>query len=274
MTNQEKLNRLLDELANEYLKFNAKQQQLAITEIDRVRLEISDLLADFSGNDGIIKRQRLNRLLRELDTIEKAVRKNGMDALDKTITDATEFTTERIKSAMEETLGKAAIAGIAFDRVNQNVFRYVVNREEKDGLILSDRVWRFAGDQRDELSKVLRSAILRGESVNQMIADVRQVYENDTWKIKRLVVTEGNMAYRTATVYSARQSNLVEAVQIFRGKANRPEHRCTQLEKLNRYGMGPGIYKLSDPEVFNPHPNCTSHLNYVLTEKAVRDDAE
>ncbi len=71
MTNQERLNRLLDELANEYLKFNAKQQQLAIREIDRVRLEISDLLSDFSGNDGIIKKQRLNRLLRELDTIEK-----------------------------------------------------------------------------------------------------------------------------------------------------------------------------------------------------------
>ncbi|OMI09315.1 hypothetical protein BVL54_17600 [Bacillus paralicheniformis] len=131
MTNQERLNRLLDELANEYLKFNAKQQQLAIKEIGRVRLEISDLLSDFSGNDGIIKRQRLNRLLRELDTIEKAVRKNGMDALDKTIIDAAEFTTERIKSAMEETLGKTAVAGIAFDRVNQTFFDTLLIAKKK-----------------------------------------------------------------------------------------------------------------------------------------------
>ena len=68
----------------------------------------------------------------------------------------------------------------------------------------SDRVWRLAGDERDKIASVLRTDILRGESVGTMIRNVRRVHDNDTWKIERLVVTEGNTAYRAAADFNAK----------------------------------------------------------------------
>lgn len=260
MTNQEKLDKLLESLSDKYIKLNAKQQRFAIAEINRVRAELVEKLAEYANDDGIIKRQRLNALLRELETIEKAVRKNGMNALESIIKESA--------SALTDGIAASIIAdGISFDKVNANVFRYVVNRFGEDGLVLSDRVWQLAGDQREELSKTIRSGVIRGEAVTTMIAAVRKVYENETWKIKRLVVTEGNTAFRTAAAYSAQQSKAVKAVQVHRGKADRPNHRCTILEKADSYGMGPGIYPATASEIYNPHPNCTGFLTYVLDER-------
>ncbi|PWG67935.1 hypothetical protein DEM28_25895, partial [Enterobacter mori] len=73
MSNETKVGQILDKLAKGYQKLNAEQQAYAIKEINWVRLEISDMLAEFSDGDGIIKRQRLNRLLRELEAIERSV---------------------------------------------------------------------------------------------------------------------------------------------------------------------------------------------------------
>lgn len=260
MTEQEKLDKLLEGLSDKYQKLNAKQQQYAVKEIERVRSEINDLLADYADSEGIIKRTRLNSLLRELESIEKAVHTNGMEALESIIKEAAEAFTAGIATTI-------VADGIAFDKVNANVFRYVVNRFGEDGLALSDRVWQLAGDQREQISKVLRSGIIRGESVNTLIAAVRQVFANETWKIKRLVVTEGNTAYRVAAAYSAQQSEVVKAMRVHHGKADRPEHRCTQLERADSYGMGRGIYPVTASEIYMMHPNCTGFLTYVLDER-------
>ncbi|MED4828140.1 hypothetical protein [Bacillus atrophaeus] len=267
MSNQAELDRQLAKIATDYRKLNVSQQEYAIKEIGRVRLEVVDLLSEYSGSDGKIKKQRLNKLLRELDAIEKMIRNNGMDALEKVIGDTASNTTGVIKSAFTETAGVAAISGVAFDKINKNVLRYVVNRFGDDDLVLSDRVWRLAGDQRDELSKVIRTGIITGQSVNKISANVRKVYENEAWKVRRLVVTEGNTAHRVAAAYTGQQSRVVKAMRVHRGKANRPDHRCTQLELLDRYGMGAGLYKPDDPEIYMMHINCTGYLSYELYDK-------
>ncbi|NRG30701.1 hypothetical protein [Niallia circulans] len=225
-----------------------------------MRAELVEKLAEYANDDGIIKRQRLNALLRELETIEKAVRTNGMNALESIIKESS--------SALTEGIAASIIAnGLAFDKINANVFRYTVNRIGEDGLVLSDRVWQFAGDQREELSKAIRSGVIKGESVTTIIAAVRKVYANETWKIKRLVATEGNTAFRTAAAYSAQQSKVVKAMRVHHGKADRPNHRCTILEKADSYGMGPGIYPATASEIYMMHPNCTGFLTYVLDER-------
>lgn len=267
MTNQERLNEILANLATDYRKLNAKQQEFAIKEIGRVRMELTDLLAEYATDDGIIKRQRLNSLLRDLESIERQVRKTGELAFDKIIGETASFTTQGVAAGMAEVLGSAAIAGIAFDRIDERTLRYVVRRFGDNGLVLSDRIWKLAGDQRDALGKVLRTGIISGQSVTSMIADVRKVYDNETWKIRRLVVTEGATAQRVSEAYFAQESNVVKALKIHRGRANRPEHRCTQLEQIDRYGMGAGIYLPTDSEIYNPHVNCTSWFEYVLKDK-------
>ncbi|MBW3113493.1 hypothetical protein KYJ26_16690 [Bacillus sp. MCCB 382] len=266
MTNQERLDRILANLATDYRKLNAKQQEFAIKEIGRVRLELNDLLAEYATDEGIIKRQRLNSLLRDLESIERSVRQTGMVAMEQVVRESSEFATQGAAAGLSQAVGSAAIAGVAFDRIDERTLRYVINRFGDDGLVLSDRVWNLAGDQRDALNKVLRSGIIKGENVTSMIAAVRRVYDNETWKIRRLVVTEGATAQRVGEAYFAQESPVVKAIKIHRGRANRPEHRCTQLELMDKYGLGQGVFKADDPEVFNPHVNCTSWFTYVLKD--------
>ena len=47
------------------------------------------------------------------------------------------------------------------EQINRQVVNYVARRFESDGLVLSDRVWRLAGDERDKIASVLRTDILR-----------------------------------------------------------------------------------------------------------------
>jgi hypothetical protein len=268
MTQQERLDELMRKIADDYQRFNERQQEFAIREIGRIRLEIVELLAEYDGGDGTIKRQRLNRLLRDLEQIEKRVRENGMDALETVIRESAEWTTTAVTGALGEVVGASAVVGIALDKINEQTFRYVVNRFSEDGLVLSDRVWQLAGDQRDELSRVLRSGIIRGESVNTMVRKVREVYENETWKIRRLVVTEGNVANRAATGYNAQASDVVKALKITDrgGHKNHANHRCHILANQNRYGLGVGVYPKDNTEIWSPHPNCRAIVTYVLDE--------
>jgi hypothetical protein len=267
MTNQEKLDAALEKLAGDYQKLSVKQIDFAIKEIARVRGDISDMLSEYANKDGIIKRERLARLLRELDEVEALVRGYGTTAMDAIIKETSAFATTGANAAILGAVGTGALVSASMERLNRDVFEYVAKRFGEDGLILSDRVWRLSGDMRDELSKVLRADILRGESVSTMIANIRRVHENETWKIKRLVVTEGNTAYRAATAMNASRSDVVEAMRVHRGKANRPNHRCTILEQTDRYGMGPGLFKPSDSDIYMMHANCTGYLTYELNEK-------
>ncbi|MDQ0270727.1 hypothetical protein [Cytobacillus purgationiresistens] len=270
MSKQAELDELLRKLSLDYGKLNDKQVTFAIKEIGRIRGDISDLLADFATADGTIKRQRLSRLLRELNDIEDLMRKYGTSSIEGIVLESAGFATAGINGAVKTAVGAGAIAGATLERINRNVFDYVMRRYGEDGLVLSDRVWRLSGDMRDELSKVLRADIIRGESVSTMIANIRRVHENETWKIRRLVVTEGNTAYRVGSAHSAKRSDVVQWVKItdngHRHKGH-STHRCYQLAREDRYGQGAGIYDPMDSEIYSPHPGCSSYITYVLDER-------
>jgi hypothetical protein len=266
MNNQDRLDSIFEKLTKDFGKLNAKQQEFAFKEIARVRGDLSDLLADYSDKDGIIKRQRISRLLRELDEVEALIREYSTTAMDTIIKESSRFATTGVNAGLA-TIGVNVAVQAQMERLNRDIFEYVAKRFGEDGLVLSDRIWRISGDMRDELSKVLRADILRGESVSTMIANIRRVHENETWKIRRLVVTEGNTAYRATTAMNASRSDVVTALRVHRGKANRPNHRCTVLELADRHGMGTGLYLPSDSDIYNMHVNCTGYLSYELNEK-------
>lgn len=261
---QAELDAIFKRISTEYNALNDKQQAFAIREIGRVRGELSDLLGEYAGPDGIIKRQRTSRLMRDLDEIETSLRTHGVLALDEIITGTSAWTVGKINTAVG-----AGISVAAFDRINTDVLRYVSKRFGDDGLILSDRVWDLSGDIRDEMSSVIRSSIIRGEGVSQMIPKIRAVQDNETWKIRRLAQTEGSTAYRTATAFNAEASEITKWVQLNDrpGHKNHDKHRCYELANEDRYGQGAGIYKPSDSEIYCPHPNCRAYITYALDER-------
>lgn len=270
-TKQEQLNAILEKTASKYDGVNDNQKDYAVKEIERTRLDLMDLLTAYANADDKINVTRINSLLADLANIEKLVYDTGMNVMQNVIQQSAELGISGSTLALGTAVGAVATAEISeevFNRLSAEAVRYVVQRFEGDGLVLSDRIWQLSRQQRAELESVIRSGIIRGESVSTLVAKVRKVYANETWKIKRLVITEGNIAYRTGSAYVAQQSKFVKGIRIHRGVADRPEHRCSQLEKIDRYGLGKGVFIPTDHEVLHPHVNCTSFVTYELVEGA------
>lgn len=266
-----RFDRLLERIADEYGELNERQQRMAIREFGRFRGEVSDLLADYSNDNDVVERRRINRLLRELNDVETHTRDYGDDAMNRVIDESAEFTTRRINVGAADVLGAALVAASLRPRVNRAAADYVKRRRPADGLVLSDRVWRLSGDMRDEISKVLRAGIIRGDSVSRMIRDVRAVHDNETWKIRRLVVTEGNTSYRRTVAENARQSDVVQALRLHPGV--KMSEGCVSLAEEDRHGLGEGIFLPDDVDIYSPHPHCTSYITYVLADGSDGEEA-
>lgn len=259
-TTQAELDAIFRRMERDYGALSKRQQAYAIREIGRIRGELADMLAEFADDDGVIKRRRTAMVLRELDQIEASLRQYGTIALENIIEQTSEWTTGKVTRALGVKLSKAA-----FDRVNEHVIKYVVKRFGNDGLVLSDRIWGLSGEIRDELSKVIRRGLIRGDGINAMIPQIRRVYENETWKIRRLARNESVTAHRAAISYNAQESGIVEWVKFHHGDKRTPE--CVKLANENRYGKGRGIFKPTDTDIWMPHVNCTGYTTYVLDER-------
>ena len=260
LTTQAELDAIFKRMEKEYGELSKKQQAYAIREIGRVRGELADMLAEYADDDGVIKRRRAAMVLRELDEIERSLRNHGTIALENIIEESSEWTINRVSKAVGISLNKST-----FDRVNEHVIKYVIRRFGEDGLVLSDRIWGLSGEIRDELSTVIRTGIIRGDGINAMIPRIRQVYNNETWKIRRLARNESVTAHRAAISYNAQESDIIEWVQFHPGDKRSPA--CIALANEDRYGKGKGVFKPTDTEIWMPHVNCTGYTTYILDER-------
>ena len=205
--------------------------------------------------------------MNELDKIEIMIQENTLGATETALQRGVDRAMKDIENAYKG--AGVPTVGLDFDTINADTMKYITQRFGEDGLVLSDRIWRFAGRQREALEGAIRAGILQGKALNEMRRDIERIYSTNRYNVDRLIKTEMNTAYRVAFSYSAQRSRVVEYVQIIRGEANQPKHRCTQLSKMDKYGKGNGVFKTTDTEIYNPHPNCTSYLLYVLDEDAV-----
>lgn len=267
--NQTELDEIFKKMSANYGKLNDKQVTFAIKEVGRVRGDIAELLSEFAESDGTVKRQRLGRLLRELDVVEKSLRENGTVAMTKVIDESSNFAIKAMNEATSKTLGIPMISG-GVEKLNKNTVDYVMRRFGDDGLVLSDRIWGTSGEIRDSIASTIRGGIIRGDSVSSMVRDVGKVYNAEKWKIKRLVVTEGNTAYRVASANSVKDSDVADYVRINENGSrhgNHTNHKCYKLAQIDKYNEGKGVYKPTDSEIYLPHPNCSSYITAVLKEE-------
>lgn len=257
------LNKLIIKASKQFEKLNKNQYANALKELDRNRLELIELLEKYTDTNNKIMIQRLYALLNEIQRLTNQYRSQLQKDLEKQIQTSISTSVQQHVKALSDV---SNVTPNMFSSINDNVFNYIINRFGVDGLVLSDRIWKVSNDQYQQIEAILRSGIIQGVGVKRMVSEIRKIYHIERWKVKRLVVTETNTAYRTASAYVAQQSNVVRGLRIHRGRADEPAHRCSELEGIDRYGLGKGVYIPNDPEVLNPHPNCTSFVTYELTE--------
>src|SRR5690625_6646995 len=104
---QEEINEKIKRLEKDYGKLSERQQAFAIRENGRVRSEMAEILADFADDEGVIKRQRMSRLLRELDEIERSLRDSGEIAFERIIEESSEWTVRNTNRAIGVTIPTA-----------------------------------------------------------------------------------------------------------------------------------------------------------------------
>jgi hypothetical protein len=239
----------------------------ALKEIGSTRMSVGDLLADYAKKDDTISTNRVASLFRELETIDGTIRKTSVDA----VNNVTKRTAERQVKSVASVL--ATFGGkVPTDEVVRRTIKFVQAGAFADNIPLSQRVWGSSGAITDSLRQQLRAGIVQGESVSKLSKRVKSVYEAEQWQVKRLVVTEANVAQRKVTGESALRSNIVKGVKItdHPGHKNHTKHRCYALAHRDPYGMGMGVYLPTDAEIYSPHPQCTSTLTYVLKDEVKR----
>lgn len=175
-----------------------------------------------------------------------------------------------------------------FNRNREAMDAFFARKSEYGGLNLSQRVWKYEGQFREEMELAIDCCLGQGMSANVMAAKVksylndpdklfrrvrdsrgelvlsrnakayhpgRGVYRSSSRNAQRLARTETNIAYRSADFERWSRLNFVVGIEISVSKTNHPEEDiCDQLA---------GIYPV-DFKFIGWHPNCRCHAKPVL----------
>lgn len=271
MKSEEEINQDLDEAMERYMNENRRMQNGSISEVDEARLEIIDLLSEHADGDGKISKRRIKAVLSDLEEVEEVIQ----DGLTASMEETVDKTTERAINASMAALGALATSGIISKRsIKETVRESVLKRIASDGVTLEDRIYRIAGGLIDEVRDTVRSGVLRGDSATAISRNVKKTFERDEWKIRRIIMTEGNNAYReTIGEVAIAGSSVIKAVQIKdnRGRhRNHESHECYRLAEQDMYGWGKGVYRPQDEFIYDPHPQCTAYFRFILADDLKR----
>jgi len=148
------------------------------------------------------------------------------------------------------------------DTIQDSVLREILNLKEKDGLVLSDRIWKITEETKADIINHLQKGILLGESHTKIAHEIRQYIKGGgvKYKSERLVITEMAKAYKHANEISVDMMRQGSQYEWFEKWELSPAHSvpdvCDILATQNIEGEGPGVYKHSP----NRHPGCYCYI--------------
>lgn len=156
------------------------------------------------------------------------------------------------------------------DLLNDKIISQVLDYKEKDGLILSDRIWRITQEAKADITNRISQGMLLGESHVKVSKDLRQYIVGDgglRYKSERLAMTEMAKAYQRANSQSVEMMRQNSEYMWFEKWELSPAHPkpdvCDILASQNIDGEGQGIYKHSP----NRHPGCYCYIYPVYRPK-------
>ncbi|HDI3309058.1 TPA: hypothetical protein PMK43_002517 [Vibrio cholerae] len=174
--------------------------------------------------------------------------------------------------------------------------------QQKDGLQLSERLWRVHRNAKQELTNAVERTVILGHSaseaaqdyqrrmqpvpaelaqqmnmasssgINKKISDVLMEEQGAPYhQIKRVMRTEINRAYGMAFQNSAFEDEFVVGTK-FKLSPNHPRRDiCDMHATANLYGLGRGVY----PRGKSPwpaHPNTLSYEQVVFVDEVTEED--
>lgn len=271
---------------------------LSIRDLDPTRL--------FSFSDYPITRKRLESLLESLKSGLSAVIVNGVNH---EWTLANNKNNELCRQVFGDNVGKLS---------NAQYRRYFKNNEEArdaflarkvQGLNLSDRVWKYTNQFKEEIELGLDIGLRSGKAAERLQKDLqlflqhpdmlfrrvrdehgqlvlskraaafhpgRGEYRSSYKNARRLAATETNIAYRSADFARWQDLDFVVGIRVVRSNNHPVEDICDELSAPvgSKAVKGQGCYP-KDFKFTGLHPHCRCHAEPILkTEEELMRDNE
>ena len=258
----------------------------AVKEAATLGVSIKDFNPDrlFSFSDYPNTRKKIEKLLSDLQTGIMAVIVNGIRS---EWTLANQKNDELARQVFGDNVGKLTKEQERRYFSTNGAARDAFIKRKTDGLGLSDRVWKYTNQFKDEIELGLDLGIRSGRSADELSRDLRSylqhpdklfrrvrnkhgqlvlsqrarayhpgrgVYRSSYKNARRLAATETNIAYRTADYERWQQFDFVVGIEI-KLSNNHPEPDiCDDLK-----GRYPKDFKFT-----GWHPHCRCHVETVL----------
>lgn len=187
-------------------------------------------------------------------------------------------------------------------RVSQQAVKFVTTFIAKDGLQLSDRLWRIDNGARQTIANAITRAVVSGQGAAEAARDLLSrgevVGRDVSDKIKeasatrlsnqikaqlageaspmtnalRLMRTEINRAHGEAFMIDAEKHPDFAGFKFLLSPAHPAPDICDLLATQNLYGLGPGVYPNRESIPWPAHPNTLSFIAPVFKDEITDAD--
>jgi len=159
--------------------------------------------------------------------------------------------------------------------LRSGVISAVANLKEKDGLILSDRVWRLTEVAKLDIANKIQVGIIEGQSHTKIARSIKKYIEKGNLRFvsERLVMTEMAKAYKIANEEAVKIMQAQSQYMWFEKWELSPRHPrpdVCDLQASHDSGNGPGVYKTAPSR----HPGCLCYIYPVWRPKGKKEEFE
>lgn len=267
--------------------------------------QVRGAIAAAQGADGLVARERLQGLLRQVEAVMADLGRRYLELLDARLADAAAlgvrpYTAQGVAAVGGGGTAQAALDSAAAMRVSQEAVRFVQTFTAADGLRLSDRVWRLELGAKEALQRAISNAVVQGWSASRAAAELayagqavppelaRQITQArgpalvrmadllmtgangngaEVWKAERVMRTEINRAHGEAYMASAEQTPGFAGFKFLLSPMHPEPDICDLLAAQNLHGLGQGVYPDRARTPWPAHPNTLSFVQVVFADE-------
>ena len=258
--------------------------------------DLKGSIAGYADSDGSVRLNVLQDLLQQVNGRLEQLGQARDELLDQGLVQAAEL-------GVTPYADNIAAEGLA--RVPDEAVRFVRTFVAKDGLQLSDRIWRVDNQAKRVVRESIEQAVVQGHSASQAASDLLARGEavpgdlqskiraanaqsvgrkvsgallrddgNPRYNAMRLMRTELNRAHGEAYMAGGEEHEDFGGWRYKLSPAHPRPDICDMHATVNRYGLGPGVYPSRDRTPWPAHPNTLSYVEIVFNDEITSEDRD
>lgn len=240
-------------IANESIKVNRDTIKKIQDGLKKLKQSVTEIIAGEVKDDDTISNSRITYISNEVTKLVDQY----TDEVEKEIEEGVSTTTKVVGGLVVALLlgGSGKVGRYSTDDI--------LRTRWNDGMTLYNRTQVYGGTMSDRLRTVIRSGVYRNRNSMEIINGVLEAIDGEQWKSDTLVQSEIMNAMRLQ-IGKTLEENGDAYIQLIESQLctsrNHESHMCHILAHEDRYGKGMGVFKVTDMEIYHPHPRCRSFL--------------